>query len=79
MHFIFSLIALVAAIASFVCWLIILVDAFKDSVIKGLLGLLYTLYLLWYAIFDFEHDNKWQIVILGIFGGGIAAAIARMG
>ncbi|HRF59872.1 MAG TPA: hypothetical protein PLH94_08170 [Fimbriimonadaceae bacterium] len=68
-----TLLAALVGIVSFVCWLVIVIDAFKDSILKGLLCLLCGLYYLWYAFFDFEHDNKWLIVLVSIFGGGLAS------
>lgn len=61
-----------------ICWLIILVDAFKDSILKGLFGLLCGLYLLYYAIFEFEHKNKWAIVILWLLFWGLSGTTYRM-
>ena len=78
MHTIFLLLAAVAGIASFVCWLIILIDAFKASVVKGLIGFFCGLYLLYYAIVEFQHENKLLIVMVGFLGGAISAILSRM-
>ncbi|MGV3614051.1 MAG: hypothetical protein ACO1SV_01830 [Fimbriimonas sp.] len=78
METIFTILGVVAGIAGFVCWILILIDAFQDSILKGFIGLLCGLYLLYYSLFEFEHDNKW-IIILGAFGGsGIAAGFFRL-
>ncbi len=61
-------------IVSFVCWLIVLIQAFNDSLWKGILALLCGLYWLYYAIFEFTHEHKWAIVLLAILGGGSAYA-----
>jgi hypothetical protein len=45
------------------------IEAFKESVMKGLLCLLCGFYTLYYAFFDFEHDKKWPII-----GGWLGAA-----
>lgn len=71
---------LVAAfsIGGLVGWVIILIDAFQDSIWKGLGSILCGLYGLYYAFAEFEHDNKWLIVLLAIGGSGIAAGISRL-
>lgn len=73
-----QLVALAFAIAAVVCWFIILIDAFRDSILKGLFGLICGLYLLYYAIFDFEHENKLAIVIIAFGGSTIATGIYKM-
>ncbi len=78
MEIIKTIAALVFAIAGIVGWIIILIEAFKDEIWKGVLFLLCGLYGLYYAIFDFEHENKWLIVILALAGSGIAAGIMRI-
>lgn len=66
------------AIGSLIAWIVILVAAFRDAIWKGLLGLLCGLYLLYYAIFDYEDDNKWLIIILAFGGASIAAGLRRL-
>lgn len=58
----------VASVLSFVCWFVILIDAFKKEVWKGVVGLICGLYLLYYAIAEFEHEKKWLIVFLWLLG-----------
>lgn len=72
------ILALLFGIAGLVGTIIILIDMFQDEIWKGILGLLCGLYLLYYAIFDFEHENKWLIVLLAIGGNVIAAGILRL-
>ena len=76
MHAIFSLVAGLVGIISLICWVLILIEAFQDELWKGFVGLLCGLYLLYYALLEFEHENKWLIVI-GAFGGGAIAAGIR--
>ena len=64
------LLAVVLGLASLVCWILILVEMFRDEVWKGIAGLLCGLYWLFYALFEFEHEYKWPIVLVAIFGGG---------
>lgn len=75
---IFDILAGLFLVTAFCCHIIILIDAFKDSVAKGIIGLLCGLYLLWYAIFDFDHENKWVIVLMWLCGGSAAGAMLQM-
>ena len=72
------LLAGVFLIAGLVGWIIILIDMFRDEIWKGILGLLCGLYMLWYAIFEFEHENKWIIILLAVGGNAIAAGILNL-
>ena len=65
-------------IAGLIGWIIILIDMFRDEIWKGILGLLCGLYMLYFAIFEFEHENKWLIVLLAVGGNAIAAGILRI-
>ena len=73
------LLGLLFILAGLVCWVIILVDAFRNEVWKGVLGLFCGLYLLYYAITEFEHDNKWLIVIGFLAGGFVGGALMQIG
>jgi hypothetical protein len=67
-----ALLAGILSIVALVCWIIVVIDAFKDSVLKGLATVFCCgLYWLYYAFFEFQHQNKWAIVL-----GGIIANIA---
>jgi len=66
------------SLGAFICWIIILVEAFKDEVWKGLLSLICGLYQLYYAIFEFEYENKWPIVLGWLFLGGAGSALVNM-
>ncbi|MCC6729206.1 MAG: hypothetical protein IT208_07690 [Chthonomonadales bacterium] len=67
------------SLAATIAWLFVLVDAFRSSVGKGILALLCGLYWLYYAVFEFEHEHKWLIVILAIAGGAIGSATISAG
>jgi len=73
-----TLVGLAFAVAGLVCWIIILIEAFKDEIWKGIVGLLCGLYLLFYALFEFEHENKWLIILVAFGGSAIAAGIMRL-
>ena len=67
-------------IGGLLCKLIILIDAFKDSVLKGLACILCCgIYLLYYELFEFEHEKKWQIVLGSWFLGGLGSFFLRLG
>ncbi len=63
-------------VAAIVCHLIILIDAFKNEIWKGILGLFCPFYLLYYAIVEFQASNKWLIVGIwigaAILGNGLS-------
>lgn len=62
-----------AALGGLACTLFLLIEAFRDEVWKGSVGMLCGFYLLYFAIMEWEHDYKWPI-ILGSFGGSAVAA-----
>lgn len=65
-------------LAGVVASLFIIVEAFKDEIWKGFLCLICGFYLLYFALFDWDHENKWLILLLAVAGGGIAAGITRL-
>ena len=77
MQIILGIIAVLFGIAGFVASIIILIDAFKDAVWKGLVAVLCGLYFLYYALAEFEHDRKLEIVILALAGNGICFGLLR--
>jgi hypothetical protein len=68
--------AIVLGIGSVVCWVIIFIDMFQNAVWKGIVGLLCGLYALYYAVFEFDHNEKLIVVIVAIFGGGLGGAFS---
>ena len=66
-------------IAAFVCWLIVLIDAFKNEIWKGIVGLICGFYLLYYAIVEYQADNKWLIVAIWLLGGVVGSALMMAG
>jgi hypothetical protein len=59
----------ICALASFVCWIIILIAAFKEETVKGLLCLCVPFYILYYAFTGFKHEKKG--LIIGVSLGGV--------
>lgn len=78
MEIIKLLFAAVFGLAGLVASIIILIEAFKDEIWKGIVCLLCGLYMLYFMLFDFEHEHKWLLVILSLFGSGIAYGIMRI-
>jgi len=65
------LISILFGLACIVCSLIIWIDAFKNSLLKGLLCVFCWIYFVWYALFEFQHDNKFLIVLGALICGGL--------
>jgi len=65
-------------LVGFVCFVFVVIDAFKDELWKGLLCICCFFYWVYYALVEFEHDYKWPIALGGIIAPGIAAAIFGM-
>ena len=78
MGVLYVLLALLFLLAGLVGWIFLIVEAFRDEIWKGVVGLLCGLYLFYYAIFDWEHENKWPIVLLAFGGSAIAGGFAQL-
>ena len=70
---------LLFTVAWAVCHLVLLVEAFKEDVWKGAVGLVCGLYLLYFAIAELEHDYKWPLILGWLFAGGIGGKLLQMG
>ena len=69
--------SLICAIAAFVCSIIILIAAFSDEFVKGLLCLCLPFYILYYAFTWFNHEKKG--LIIGVWlGGGILNVLLQL-
>lgn len=80
MSIIFTLLGLLCLVGGVICSIIILIGAFQDEVWKGFVCLLCGLYMLYYAIVDFDHEKKWTIVLGSLLGsvlGSVFMAIAQ--
>ena len=65
-------------LVSTVCGIIILISAFQDEVIEGVLCLLCPFYILYYAFTGFKHEKKG--LIIGVWlGGGVLGGILQVG
>ncbi len=68
MSILFLILAMVCILVAIVCFVIILIDAFKDELWKGIAGLLCGIYLMYYSLVEFEHEKKFLIVGGWFFG-----------
>ncbi len=73
------ILGVVFCIASAVCSIIVLIDAFRNEIWKGVLGLLCGLYLLIYAFTEYDGDNKTMIILGILLGGLIGGALMGAG
>lgn len=69
MTILYLLAGAIFVIFGLVCSIIVLIEAFRDEIWKGIACLLCGFYALWFMLMDFDHDQKW-LVILGAVGGG---------
>jgi hypothetical protein len=69
--------AVLFGLVSFVCSLIILIEAFKDEAWKGILFLVCGFYGLYYMFAEFQHEKK-VLIIIGTIGGGVIASVLQM-
>ncbi len=67
------------ALAAFVCWIIILIDAFQNEIWKGIVFLLCGLYALYYSLAETDHENKWLIVLTSLLGGLVGWGLITAG
>jgi hypothetical protein len=68
------LVAALAGIGSLICWVIILVAAFRDEVWKGFVCLLCGFYFLYYALAEYDEDNKWTLISIMLLCWVVGAA-----
>lgn len=57
-----GILGMLISIVGLVCFIIILIDAFKNAVWKGILGIFCFLYLIYYAFAEFQHEKKGLII-----------------
>lgn len=64
-------------LAAFVCSIIILIAAFKDETVKGILCLCVPFYMFYYALAVFKHEKKGLIVGMAL-GGGVLGFLLQL-
>jgi len=65
------------SLAAFVCAIIVLIAAFSEEVLQGILCLCIPFYIWYYAIVRYQGNNK-QIVAGVLIGGGILGGILQV-
>lgn len=73
-----TIVAALLGIMAVVCFIIMLIDAFKDEFWKGLLGFFCGLYLVYYTIFESDMDYRWLIALGYIVGAVGCRAVLTM-
>ncbi len=63
-----ELLSTLIGLAGFICWIILLIEAFKDSVLKGILGLICAFYMVYYGFVESKNENKVLITIIMAIG-----------
>ena len=71
----FTLIYLALVLLCAISTIVILIDAFQNSLLKGLLCILCGFYYIFYALFEFKHRNKVLIVVGSLLSGGVAGCM----
>ena len=66
-------------LVAFVCHVIILIHAFKQSLLTFLACLCIPCYTIYYAFAKFEHQSKTLIILGYLFGNGIGASLNGYG
>ncbi len=74
-HVVLTLVCDLIGIASFFCWLLIVLDAFQHEIWKGIVGLIFMPYLLYYALAEFQHPKKGWIILWAFAGSFIVGFI----
>lgn len=78
MNALLMILAGIALLGGLACTVFILIEMFRDELWKGFLGILCGLYLIYFALFDWDHEWKWPIFLGSIGGNGIAAGIMSL-
>lgn len=74
-----TLIGFVLTLGALICAVIVLFDAFRTEVWKGVAGLVCGIYLLYYGFVEFEHDYKGIIVGTLLVGGIMGRVLMAWG
>ncbi len=70
----FALLIAACRLVALGCSIVVLIEMFRDEWWKGLVGLIFPLYFLYYSFVEFEHDLK-GLVLLGVYGGSIGSIV----
>lgn len=76
MSTVFGVLAIVCSIAYIIGWIFCLIAAFQDEVMRGIFCLICGIYALYYAVCEYNADNK-NLVLLLMFGGTVGSILFR--
>ena len=79
MTILFMLLGGLCCLAALGCHIIILIDAFKNELWKGIVGLFCGLYLLYYGIVEYQADNKTTVLLIWLLGGIAGSILVNLG
>jgi len=74
MSMVLMILGVLVWLAGMVCWIVILVHAFKASIAQGFLTLCVPLYVFYYAFAKFKSEKK-GLILAGLLGGLILGDI----
>ena len=74
-----SFLLFISAVASVICWLIILIDAFSEGVIEGIFCLIVPFYICYFAFAKFDHGRKGLILVLCFAPAGFYILMLLLG
>ena len=74
MHVVLLIVSMLFSLATLVCWIFVIVEAFQNDTWAGVFCIVCGLYAIYYAIFEFDHDRKW-LIVGGALGGTFLSAL----
>jgi hypothetical protein len=72
-------VGIVFLVAGLACTFSIIADAFENELWMGLMCLVFWPYMLWYAVAEYDHEKKWVMVGLWLFGSSVGLALISCG
>jgi hypothetical protein len=73
----FTIAGLLLGLVGLVCAIILLIDAFKNAIWKGILGFFCFPYLIYYAFAEYQSDNK-MLIVMGYLVGAVGGVALRV-
>jgi hypothetical protein len=75
MNVLLLLLGILVVLGSMVAWFMVLYEAWQDEAWKAILGFFIPLYLLYYTIAELDHEHKWLLFLLMLFGSGLGGTL----
>lgn len=70
-----NILALISILVGLGCGIFLFVDMFRDELWKGIVGLLCSVYMLYYGLFEWDHEHKWPLFLGWIGGYALASGL----